>query len=811
VAQGKSRTPRAQRTRDRDVQIDIKKLYGLNQSVNSVQQVSSASQGSANQSPNQPTSGSLKVKGDTMIGPIAFFPNAITVATGAIDIGVDSDKYTSYIIVSGEGAVDDDLVTITGAAFSGQLLYLQAITTTKITLTNADNIITPDGMDFDVEAGNVVSLVFDPTISSGKWRVLTAGVGAGSAGANTALSNLANPTAINQSLEPNADDTHDLGKVATAWQNVWTHNLQLTSVEVATAGARELYGDAGGVVINVPTGTTLTIQHNGVDSGEFTNQTIQGWNNLILNNQLDFNDNAADPGAFAGEFARNGADMKVYSGGAVRNFSDIGAAAGANLQLSNLAATVAVNLALDPTSDGLLDLGISGKSWNDLSIDRIIFRHNDGVSDTNPSIGRSSNALRLNTPTANEITLEVNGISQFQVELDKVTLGGATSLSSGLQWASDAGSILSIVKTGSVAALFSCSNGFKFDLGDVEFGTGGIVIADAGNMDFNAKTIIDIGNITMAAAGDLLNARNIDCLAVRYEANPTDAKMTLSATGTVHNVGSGESHSFDVAGLPIMTLVANNLTIGPSGGVSVILNDSLTLTDLTDAFIDFSDMALGGVGAPAANFVRLFVDSADGEIKVKKSDSTVVSLEGAGGGLADKILEGNSSVEVIDSGTGSIVFEVDGINIASMAQSSGLTMIREINMGGQNIVNMDGPNSSGDAATKGYVDGLVGGSFPDDSFEVTDDITPSKVAKFQASSIGVGVTRTFTFPNVNGILATINNAQTVTGANVFTASTFVVNSSQIFLTNTTGDQISVPGRLDVTHRLQIPSGNNMFG
>jgi len=84
----------------------------------------------------------------------------------------------------------------------------------------------------------------------------------------------------------------------------------------------------------------------------------------------------------------------------------------ANTALSNLT-TTSINTSLDPAADGVDSLGLGSFSWNDLNIDRIIFRHNDGILATSPSIGRSSNALRLNSPTGNSTTIEEAGSALY--------------------------------------------------------------------------------------------------------------------------------------------------------------------------------------------------------------------------------------------------------------------------------------------------------------------------------------------------------------------------------------------------------------
>lgn len=68
-------------------------------------------------------------------------------------------------------------------------------------------------------------------------------------------------------------------------------------------------------------------------------------------------------------------------------------------------------------------------------------------------------------------------------------------------------------------------------------------------------------------------------------------------------------------------------------------------------------------------------------------------------------------------------------------------------------------NSTG-VVVAGLLRANDGINVPDATFSILDDVTPTKIAKFQASGITSGQTRTFTFPDVNGTLALI--AQTIT-------------------------------------------------
>ena len=153
----------------------------------------------------------LKVGGDVMMGPIAYNSQEKTLASDVLTltdlintvIGISG---TSWTIVNGEGGSADDLVTINGAVFSGQILYLQA-KNQAITLKTTGNIHTNDNADVVLSAfnsgagtgGEVATLIYDDKVTGGNWVVVNVGAG-GSGGANTTLSNLTSPTAINQDL-----------------------------------------------------------------------------------------------------------------------------------------------------------------------------------------------------------------------------------------------------------------------------------------------------------------------------------------------------------------------------------------------------------------------------------------------------------------------------------------------------------------------------------------------------------------------------------------------------------------------------------
>lgn len=121
----------------------------------------------------QNASGFLRTSGDTMMGPIAFFPALVTISAGIIDIGELTDAFSSRVIVTPESGSTDDLVTISNAKHNGQLLFLQGVQTDTITLKTTGNIETIDGNDFDIVDDDIIILQFD--VTDNKWQQVTTG------------------------------------------------------------------------------------------------------------------------------------------------------------------------------------------------------------------------------------------------------------------------------------------------------------------------------------------------------------------------------------------------------------------------------------------------------------------------------------------------------------------------------------------------------------------------------------------------------------------------------------------------------------
>ena len=143
---------------------------------------------------NDLTTSYIKTAGDTMIGPLAFYPKTEFVTSGVLDVAESTGAYSSRIVVSGQSSSADNLVRIGGASHAGQILFLQAVNTTPITLKHytdegsaKGNIFIPGGSDYTVDSKEIVLLQWDTIninpahISSGteygQWTLISSSDG----------------------------------------------------------------------------------------------------------------------------------------------------------------------------------------------------------------------------------------------------------------------------------------------------------------------------------------------------------------------------------------------------------------------------------------------------------------------------------------------------------------------------------------------------------------------------------------------------------------------------------------------------------
>lgn len=174
-----------------------RELYSVNRTLRTPISLSTAQIGNLGGSAGgvqAATSNFLKTQGDTMVGPIAFFPTTQSIVSEELDIAPPLtggiNRASTYVIAS--FASPATLSLISGASFSGQLLYLEVPANSTLTIEDfssnvGGNILTADGNDLVITtpAANpqVVTFLFDvtqgPNGNQGGWLVVGTSLGGG--------------------------------------------------------------------------------------------------------------------------------------------------------------------------------------------------------------------------------------------------------------------------------------------------------------------------------------------------------------------------------------------------------------------------------------------------------------------------------------------------------------------------------------------------------------------------------------------------------------------------------------------------------
>lgn len=508
------------------------------------------------------TANYLKTQGDTMIGPIAFFPTTQAIVSEELDIAPPLtggiNRASTYVIAS--FASPATLSLISGASFSGQLLYLEVPANSTLTIEDfssnvGGNIITADGNDLVVTTPvtanpQIVTFLFDvtqaPNGNQGGWVVVgnsAATAGGGGTGANQFLSNLLSPTAINQDLLFSATG-FDIGDTTNPVEDIFTQRVRLQTGTI-TVNVPNLTANVGGdMLLNVDTNQNFIFHEAGVQTFSMSDTILSGptFNPTL---SIAINDSATSPGV-NGVFTHNSGDVLVFSGGAVRNLSSIGVAGGANTFLSNLTSPTAINQDLLFNATGF-DIGNSVSPVEDIFVERV--RLQAGTITTNVANITASAAggnMLLNVDTNQSFIFHEAGVQTY-VMTDTLLTG--PSFVADLSFAlNDSG-----VDPG-VNGVFT-RNG-----ADVKVFTGGVL-----------KSLTDIGTGTGGANTALSNL-----IATSINQNlVSDSNLTRSI-GTSTNLWL-EGHFGEIqlenSGVNNPVAGANQIT-GDAGGISIGVDDN---------------------------------------------------------------------------------------------------------------------------------------------------------------------------------------------------------------------------------------------
>ena len=441
----------------------------------------------------------LKSGGDVMMGPIAYNPQERTLASDVLtltDITGIINPGSSWTIVSSQDSNADNLVTINGAAFSGQILYLQA-KNQEITLKTTGNIHTNDNADVVLSefnsgagtGGEVATLIYDDRVTGGNWVVVNVGSGGGGSGANVTLSNLTDPTAINEDLnllnnlitfdtdkDTNIYSSGDDNLQVTVGGNT---KLQMSNTQILFAADVTFFSGYSNLILgaNTITFTTSTQQITSLadglkyvvptgDSHEFTvagdNQLTIGETAITMTDNLVMSDNdisgikfltlnnyatssSVDGTIYAADVS-GVRHVYVRTAGATKDLTDIGTGgggSGANTSLSNLTSTgeshfVKLGNGTAWTAVQHFNSGIDLNGADIDDVETITFDTN------NIQIAGATNGLTYTVPSGDAHYFVVDGVTKLQIgsnytyslnTLSPGTPGGSALGSSSLPWA----------------------------------------------------------------------------------------------------------------------------------------------------------------------------------------------------------------------------------------------------------------------------------------------------------------------------------------------------------------------------------------
>ena len=425
------------------------KSFGLaRQSVSGVGSVSviGASGEKGGSDNNENTALGLKTEGGTMIGPIAFYPTVTSIVSGVLDVGIDTltpaNAYSSRVICLG-GATSGasiDINTIAGAAYAGQMLYLQAVATTFLTLKHGTgNIFSPTGADVEFSNKEIITLQFDSTSGTvgGDWIVSSSITGGGtvsgllasnnvwtgtnsftgstfSSSATTSTSitspqiylgdqasdtiNITGAVNVNGDIDMNTYDIFAVDRVK--FSTTAGSGTALTSTDT---GIEALYsaGVPYGMLIQFPSASSAIMQ---IKRGTTDMINISSLG-ILLGDEL----------LMGGFKISNMADPTAAQDAATKAYVDASAGTGfANTSLSNLvSASVSINADLIPDISDARNIGGSTKYWGSAFISgRMYF-------DTGTSKfidGTTTGTIELQVPSGGQVIFSEAGTDFYTMD-----------------------------------------------------------------------------------------------------------------------------------------------------------------------------------------------------------------------------------------------------------------------------------------------------------------------------------------------------------------------------------------------------------
>jgi len=503
----------------------------------------------------------LKTKGDTMVGPIAFYPATVSI-TGSdeldISVGATSNhQSSSYVIASFSSP--DKIQLIKGAQFSGQKLWLQVPGASTLTLEDysnnaGGNIVSGDSTDLVITTSFdpiVVELQYDVTLSpngnNGGWSILyaksiTGGTATASFPLTPRITDYSDTWTSPVAIDLSTTDGHVHKFTVDA-------DLTLTFSNPPSSGTQmtfelELQQDGTGSTFTVTLPaevrqlSTITLDQD--DRGVYVFRTNDGGTTYDV--------------------------VEVVSG--TTNFGFL------RTDLSNLSASNKVPENID-------------MNLNDLTnIDRAMFISNTGTSatDVNIAVNSSDTKLVFNVPTGYEWTFTENNVQKWT--MSPGTLTGANYVASNTV-------LISNSSTDPVADGIFTVNGT-----DVKVHTGGMVknLSDIGSAGSPLTTKGDLfgydtadARIPVGADGQVLLADTAASPGVKWgiasQIKIADTEVTITDVGAGNIVGK-------VDNIQQFNVTATSFNIDNDVNLGALSTDTITFNAVADSDLNMDNNSI---------------------------------------------------------------------------------------------------------------------------------------------------------------------------------------------------------------------------